>query len=179
MLSTVGFSFIIALGIVTFLDFIAKKRVAFQKISKGAIVFFLSIEVIFFCYNYYCRRVITMSEMFFESERKIAQYMISHKRSYKIYTNSPRDVLFSYLFFNNGIDIRKAQEVVKKGAPYRIDGFEIYVCPSKKNYTKKSEIIMDTCLSQEGYDQIQLGKKPDDIIRYTNFSGRNSYFIFN
>ena len=178
ILSSVGFAFIIAYGLVGFIDFLKTQKPVIKKLIMTVIFLSLLIEITFFVYNYYARSFITMSEMFFESERRIAQYMINHPNPYKIYTNNPRSIYFSYLFFNNKVDMTKAQGVTKKGAPYTIDGFEIAVCPNNPQFTKKMEIIMDACLTEKGYDQIQEQTKPNDVIPYTNYSFRNAYFIF-
>lgn len=179
ILSSVGHAFIISCGMLFFLDWYIKAKPIIRDIVIFGFIMFFLIEFSYFVYNYYARRTITMSEMYFESERKVAQYMITHKRPYKIYTHVPRDVLFSYLFFSQNIDMKKAQEVARAGMPYSIDGFEIYKCPVNPKFTHHNEMIMDTCLTEKKYLQYLGEKKYSDLIPYTNFSFKNAYFIFN
>ena len=178
ILSSVGYAFIIACGIIYFLELQQKLKPLIKKILFSIVLISLSIELVFFIYNYYGRRFITMSEMFFENERRVALYMINNPHPYKIYTNSPRDVLFSYLFFNNNIHIDDVYNVVKAGAPYRINGFEIIKCPTNPTFTKQQEIIMDSCLTEKQYLQYITDGKFKDTIPYSNYSFRNAYFIF-
>lgn len=179
MLSSVGHSFLIACGLMLFFEFLPKATMFLKKIIVFLLVVIFMVEFGYFAYNYYARRTITMSEMFFESERSVAKYMLSHDKPYKIYTHVPRDVFFSYLFFNNKADMRKAQEIAKAGRPYKIDGFVIDVCPVNPHFTHRKEMIMDTCLTEKEYHQYVVGKKFDDLIPYTNYSFKNAYFIFN
>jgi len=178
ILSSVGYAFIISCGIIFFLDFQEKLK---PRIKRGLFVFFFiffSIELIFFIYNYYGRRYITMSELYFENERQIANYLTTNKKPYKVYVNSPRDILFSYLFFNNNINIKNVQSIIKEGAPYKINGLELIKCPVNPIFTKQREIIMDTCLTEKQYAQYEAEKKFNESIPYSNYSFRTAYFIF-
>jgi len=178
ILSSVGYAFIIACGIIYFLEIRQKLKPFMKKLLFSVILISISVELIFFIYNYYGRRFITMSEMFFESERQVAQYMIKNPHPYKIYTDAPRDVLFSYLFFHNNLNMKNVQNIVKAGAPYKINGFEIIKCPTNPKFAKQKEIIMDTCLTEKQYFQYSADGKYDEIIPYTNYSFRTAYFIF-
>lgn len=179
MLSSVGHAFLIACGILLFSQWLARKKPLFKKAVLTVLITVFAVELGYFVYNYYARRTITMSEMFFESERQVARYMLNHKRPYTIYTNVPRDVFFSYLFFNNNIDMKKAQAVAREGKPYRIDGFTIEQCPVNQHFTFRNEMIMDSCLSEAQYKQYMDKPRFQDKIPYTNFSFKNAYFIFN
>jgi len=179
ILSSVGYAFIIACGIIFFGELKQQLKSSIKNIIFLVIFVSFLVEIVFFAYNYYGRRYITMSELYFENERQIANYLIKNKKQYKIYTNSPRDILFSYLFFNNDLNMRDAQNTIKAGAPYKIDGYEIAQCPANPKFTYRKEIIMDTCLTEKAYGRYFAEKKYSDKIDYKNYSFRTAYFIFN
>jgi hypothetical protein len=178
ILSSVGHAFLIACGIVFFLQWVVKANVWSKRIAVLVLALSLSAELVYFGYNYYGRRFITMSEMYFENERQIAKYLIDTRKPYRIYAHSPRDIFFSYLFFNNRIDMKQAQAAARQGEPYRIGNLEIHKCPVNPKYTFRNEIIMDSCVTEKQYQKLAGERKYSAVIPYSNYSFRDAFFIF-
>jgi len=176
MLSTVGFSYLFAMGYL-YLEYligsISNKRSVFKLAIISIIGASLFVEVVYFGYNFYFRRYITMSQMYFETERILPQYLISSKKSYSIYTSSPRDMFFSYIFFNNNIKPQDIQSIVNQTEPYVYNGLRFAKCD--KSMPKTKVIVSDICLSEEQYKRFDNSKAQK--INYTNYSFRSSFFI--
>lgn len=178
ILSSVGYSFLFAAGAVFGIHLLRQAAPVWRKVIIAVLLLCFGIELTYFGYNYYGRRYITMSELFFESERQIATYLVGAKKPYHIYTSSPRDVFFSYLFFNNKLDLKTVHEAAKNGAPYKIDGMMIEGCPQKHAYSMHMEIIGDPCLTDTEYSRLKSLKNATHAIDYTNYSFRTAFFVF-
>lgn len=179
MLSTMGFSFIMACGAILAIDVLKNMNINIKRAAVSLFIIIFAIELTYFIYNYYTRRFITMSELYFENEQKISRYLLTSDNRYVLYTNAPRDTLFSYLFFNNTVQFNdKTYALIKKGQPFDIGNYTISLCPNLHTYTKRNEIIMDTCLTEREYQQYASEKKYTKSVPYSNYSFRSAYFIF-
>lgn len=176
MLSTVGFAYLFAMGY-RYLEFllgsISNKKSVIRLAIISIIGVSLFVEVTYFGYNFYFRRYITMSQMYFETERILPQYLISSNKSYSIYTSSPRDMFFGYIFFNNNIKPQDIQSVVNTTEPYVYNGLRFAKCD--KSMPKTKVVVSDICLSEEQYKRFDSTKAKK--FSYTNYSFRNSFFI--
>lgn len=176
MLSTVGFSYLFAMGYM-YLEFLFSLISNKKKLIKYAVISVMGVllctELAYFGYNFYFRRYITMSQMYFETERKLPEYLISSGKTYSIYTSSPRDMFFAYVFFNNTIKPQEIQSIVSKGEPYIYGNYTFVKC--SKSMAKSRIIVSDICLNDGEYSKIDGTKAKK--INYTNYSFRSSYFI--
>jgi hypothetical protein len=178
ILASVSFAFIIACGIIFFLDLIKKIKKSFRRVIYIFLAAFIFIELSYFVYNYFFRREITMFEMFFEHEKQISLFLNSNKKPYIIYDDSPRNILASYLFLNKDINITKAQKIFKQGIPYMYDGFIFKICPSspKEIVLKNKMIIADSCTDEKLYQKLN-GDSRVKKIPFQDFSSRTAFFI--
>ncbi|MFZ2206154.1 MAG: hypothetical protein WA061_00915 [Microgenomates group bacterium] len=176
MLSTVGFSYLFAMGYV-YLEFLFGLISNKKKLIKYAFISIIGVslfaELGYFGYNFYFRRVRTMSQMYFETERMLPNYLNSSDKPYTIYTSSPRDMFFGYIFFNSTVKANVVQEVMKKGEPYLHENYAFEKCT--QSMVKTKVIISDICL-----DEIQYAKMSGSQVKkmgYTDYSFRNAFFI--
>lgn len=173
MLSSVGYAYLFALGYMLLTSFYKDGK----PLLKTAVVLVMGVslllELTYFGYNFYFRRVRTMSQMYFETERMLPNYLNSTNKPYTVYTSSPRDMFFGYIFFNNGVNAREIQNIVKKGEPYMFGNYTFEKCT--QSMPKTEVIISDICL-----DEAQYAKMSESQVRkmgYTDYSFRNAFFI--
>lgn len=167
ILSSIGYSFIIANGIIFGYESVSKQNKG--RIYYGAILVFvlsLLVSVTYFSYTFFVRRPILVGEMFNEHERKISQLLIKNSSEYsqKIYTNNKGNIYRSYLFFNN-----TQNNIVP-------DFFDCkrYNGPEKSN---RITIISSECISDKQY-QILAGNPLIKKIWFSDYSDKIAYFIF-
>ena len=180
ILSTVGFAYIIAGGMI-FTWSLIKNQKSF--IRNGIIVvatFIIAIEISYFGYNYIFRRPVTMFEFFFESERDLADYLNNNKKNYFIYDDSPRNIVATYYFLQPELDVSKAQNILKKESPYSVNGTIIRKCPAtdEKLILKPKTIVAESCLDENQYQILGLDPAVDKI-EYEDYSFKSAYFIIN
>lgn len=173
ILSSVGYSYLFGLGLLFLIDGFATKQKHIKVLFLSVMGLVLLVEIIYLSYNFYFRRFITMSQMYFETERRLPLYLSENSTPYTIYVSSPRDMFFGYVFFNNKIDPIKVQETMKKGEPYIYDDVMIKKC--SKTFSPHNTIVSDMCLDELTYTKlINLKTKKID---YTNYSFKSAFFI--
>jgi hypothetical protein len=180
MPASIGYAYVIAGGLCLFLNLIKRIKLGCRLSFFLIIASFLAIELSYFSYNYYLRRPKTMFEMFFESERQLAEYLINKKRPYIIYDDSPKNVLEAYLFLNRPVDMGRAQEQFGKGLPYKYDGMKFLQCPSSPTELtiKPGTIVADSCTDLVHYQKLSEDPRAEKID-FKDFSQRIAYFVFN
>lgn len=173
MLSSVGYAYLFALGYILLTSFYKDSKMFFRVGIVLVMGVSLLLELTYFGYNFYFRRVRTMSQMYFETERMLPEYLISTDKKYTVYTSSPRDMFFGYAFFNNGVGADSAQETMKRGEPYRYGNYTFEKCT--QSMPKTGVIISDICLDEEQYTRMSDSRVKK--IGYTDYSFRNAFFI--
>jgi len=180
MPASIGYAFVIAGGALIAWDIISKLRKPARVAIIGIFLFLSCIEFMYFVYNYYFRRPVTMSESFFESEKQLAQYLINHKKNYIIYDDSPRNIFATYQFFNPALDMKDVQKKMTVGQPYHFDGYTLYMCPSSPKELKitHNTIIADSCTDIPLYEKLN-GDKKIEKIKFKDFSLKTAFFVIN
>ena len=183
ILSGLGFSYILSLGILFSFGIYKKIKSKYKVLIAFIFVFIILININYFIYNYYFRRPIAISELFNENERQIAKYLNENANNkYAIYHNSPKEIFMSYIFFNNtDIDMKKAQLQFKKGQPFIWNNFSFMNCNNKINYKNiKNAIVSEYCLDKKVYEYLndESNKKIEHKIPYSDISEKTAYFVF-
>jgi len=173
MLSSVGYAYLFAMGYLFFQSHVLSLKQIFRWAIITILGLSLFIELIYFGYNFYARRVITMSQMYFETERILPQYLNNTDKIYTVYTSSPRDMFFGFIYFNNKIKPADIQNIIKKGEPYTYGKFTFDKC--SVSIPKTRVIVSDICLSESLYEKMVSSQTKK--IGYTNYSFRSAFFI--
>lgn len=177
------YGYLFACGIIYLLDLLKNKRI-FQYAIVGIICIFVGFESLLFIYNYTFRRPITMFELFFESEKQLADYLIKSKRHYIILDDSPKNKLTAYILMQKkNINLTKVQKILDKGAPYMLDGFTFENCIKSEDLLAekkrlKNIIVSYSCTNNETYTMLTLSKKTYKIS-YKDYSFRTAFFVVN
>lgn len=173
MLSSVGYAYLFALGYILLTSFYKDSKLFFRTVIVLVMGVSILLELTYFGYNFYFRRVRTMSQMYFETERMLPEYLNATDKPYIIYTSSPRDMFFGYIFFNNDVKANTVQEVMQKGMPYMYENYTFEKCT--QSMQKTEVVISDVCLDEDQY--IKLADSHVKKIEYTDYSFRNAFFI--
>lgn len=174
MLSSVGYAYLFALGYMLLTSFYKDGKLTLRMIIVLVMGASLLLELTYFGYNFYFRRVRTMSQMYFETERMLPEYLNTTDKPYTVYTSSPRDMFFGYVFFNNKMQASAVQEVMEKGEPYRYGNVTFEKCA--QSIPKTKVIVSDICLDTAQY--AKLSHAEVNKIEYTDYSFRSAFFIF-
>jgi hypothetical protein len=182
ILATVGFAYIIAAGIVWFIDDILAKIGRASKITLFlAVTIFLIVDVFLFGYSYIFRRPVTMFQSFFENERQLVEYMKSANRNMVIYDPSPKNILTAYQVLHPAARIEDMPALLKDGDAYILgNGFKFIRCPNdteKSQMFKNGTVIAFGCLSVDEYKKM-ISERHGQIM-YKDFSKNVAYFIYN
>ncbi|MEN9327226.1 MAG: hypothetical protein RI947_34 [Candidatus Parcubacteria bacterium] len=178
MPTAIGFSYIMSHGIMLIWEYIKNVKPRYRYVVLSLFSGLLLISTSYFIYNYYFRRPVTISELFNEKERQLAQYLISSPKQYILYVNSPRDTYASYTFLNNDLALPEVQRSYNIGQPYMINTLLITKCPPKMNYIKAhSVIVSEGCMDKSIYDIMQNPRFPAYRIPYHDFSQKTAYFV--
>lgn len=179
-LAAVGFSYLLSLGLIYYLDFIKNKK--YRRLFNFFIITLLFFNIAYFFYNYYFRRPILVSELFNENQRKLLDFLKNnHQENIKIFHPFPKDIYLSLLFLEGRKeDLIMVQKNLKKGLPYYWNNtYELNICKNKYNYFKeKNVIVFEGCLSKEDYDRYEQNHKLLKVPYSDFYSGKTAYFLF-
>ncbi len=177
VLSSIGFSYLITLGVLFSYSYIQKSK--FRYYFLVCTILLLSINLTYFTYGYFFRRPITVGEMFNENERQLYLYLAKNNPNTTIFHNSPQDMLLSYIFFKQDPDMRTLQHNLNLKL-YTFTGITLIQCNGMINYLKLTKsIIHEACLDKKTYDILNdiHNKKVKDRIPYHDFSLKTAYFV--
>jgi len=179
ILSTVGYAYIIGGGLIFGFTLLSKMHKIIKIFIIGLFATFFIIELSYFSYNYFYRRPVTMFEMFFESEKDIAEYLLHSDKKYYIYDDSPRNIVTTYYFLKDHPNMSKFQQLNNQNKKFSFDGHTIVKCPTSDNEIalKAGTIVADSCLSVDRYKSL-AGNLDIPFIPYKDFSFRKAFFIF-
>lgn len=125
-----------------------------------------------------------MFELFFQSEKQLADYLLGSNRHYTILDDSPKNKLSAYIIQKHGdFDITNVQQIMSKGPPYIFEQQTFKDCGNAKNLLANIKHISNTiitysCTNKEIYDILTVSKKTIKIP-YTDYSFRTAFFIVN
>ncbi|OGK15492.1 hypothetical protein A2774_04325 [Candidatus Roizmanbacteria bacterium RIFCSPHIGHO2_01_FULL_39_12c] len=183
ILSTVGYSYLLTLGINFGLSIIQKNK--YKKLIIALCFLLLASNILTFIYGYYFRRPVTVGELFNENERQLAGYLQTNEgNKITIYHNSPKDLLFSLVFLKNPSSgrLNSAQTSLSKGLTLDWEGFYFKTCDKTKNYFSLiNAVVSEKCFEEKEYnnivEKISLDKLKADQIYYKDYSDKTAYFI--
>ncbi len=182
-LSTLGYVYLLSLGVVFCLDILKKLSQQYRVVIIGIFILVFAVNAVYFAYNFYLRRSYTVGELFNENERQLTEYLLAHpKNAYTIFHSHPREPYFSYLFLDNSQVFSFTPEQLNS------DPYEMYFvgkirfakCPAKViDYTKlKSTIVSESCLDIKTHDKLNDPFYKLEKIPYHDTSTKTAYFIF-
>ena len=178
VLSSLGYSYLIALGIVFFQRQFLKSK--WKNYALAIFTLILSINLTYFIYGYYLRRPITVGELFYEHERQLANFLLQNNKPFTIYHQSPRDMILSYIFYRNeNLNLNVIQKNLAQ-KNYSYDNLVFKKCNHKVNYSQTTNtIVHEVCLEKKAYDILSdiNNKKIKARIPYKDFSQKFAYFV--
>jgi 4-amino-4-deoxy-L-arabinose transferase-like glycosyltransferase len=181
-LSNIGFSLLIALGILEGYRILKHKKI--HVIFAIIMVPIVGITLASYVYGYYFRRPLLVSELYNAKEKNIALWLIkdSSPKKLTIFDNNPKELYLSYAFLNNAFGIQKLNLNTQDGAStYSYKNLTFRKCiHNPTSLYKKNSIVADSCLSEGEYNR--LAQKADTqilkAIKMEDISLRYAYFIF-
>ncbi len=178
VLSSLGYSYLIALGIYFFLQILKKSSVKKYLLTLIGTVFIINLT--YFIYGYYMRRPVTIGELFYENERQLSSFLLKNNRSYTIYHQLPHNAFLSYVFFKEvDLDLKDVQKNLARKT-YSYKGKTFRKCNHKVNYVKlENAVIHEACIEKDTYDKLRdiNNAKVKYRIPYKDFSQKFAYFI--
>ncbi len=176
-LSALGYAYVLALGV----DFgitLSKKLLPKPRHALYVILFMaVGINVVYFTYNYYERRQVTVGELFNESEKVVSNYLLSRPEDQiTVYHHAPKNVYLSYIFVDNA---NKSPMMEQESDTYRINNVVFMKCPLVLDFTDMyGSLVSETCMNLKTYEQLNKIVSSDRKIMYKDLSLKTAYFIF-
>ncbi len=183
MLVSVVFAYVMSLGAVLGYEYLRKQPAWVRRLVLGLLVLSISVEGVYFVYNYAYRRPVTMFESFFEHEKQISHYVIAHPQTV-LYDPSPKNIITALAILDTSIDISAVQTALvslqKNPHKVRIGSHAIHTCPpsgKKDAMYRAGVVISEACLDPEEYEALSY-IPPENRLMYKDFSLRTAYFIY-
>ena len=181
LLASVSYAFVIALGVLMFVELLKRAKKEYRMIAYGIVLLLLTVEVLYFSYNYVLRRPVTMFESYFEHEKQVAQYIIDSDQHVTLYDDSPKNIITAYHILNPDVDIQALQAVLLHSEDvYETDAFTMRFCPQsgdKDQMYVQDTVIAESCLDPEEYDVLEADQR-HGRIDFKDFSLNSAFFIY-
>lgn len=168
---------ICAMGLWWFFEWIKKKKPIFYRFSIMIFTLFYILTILGFIHQYFFQYPVYAKEIWFDSEKQLAQYLIVHKsEKITIYSLEGRQAFMEYFFFAK-LDPRIAQDAVTKTdikADINIGNFRfVNGCfdPDKSHYDHK--IIINTSCVPLNFDKASesiLTRDKSDTVKWAIFN---------
>ncbi len=178
ILSGIGFAYIIAIGIEEFLVYTRGLKKTYRTAVFAVVFFVLGLNLIYFAYDYFTRRPVTVGELYNENERRLAEYLSTTDDGYTVYHAHARDAYFSYIFLSNKVNFARLSPA-QPGAHEFVAGKTKFVqCQKSSDFLNKSRIVIhEACLSELEYAKLPQMRKIAKEIPYADISGKSAYFV--
>lgn len=188
--AALGFSFLIGCGIIYSYNLIKKYSKLIIILNMCFFSILLLFQMSYFFYHYFYSRPQLFSELFYERERKLAQYLLSKNKFYEVKVPLPNSSFFSYLFFYplKKSDYPELNKVLKNNLiNFKFNSVKFTDCgnPEKKTvFDLKNTIISESCLLPG--EKFLLESTPSaffEKIYYSSFAPfdfnkKTAYYIF-
>ncbi len=179
-ISAVGYSYIIAAGLGLFFQSMRKQSKIVLLASLFIFLFLLTVSIVYFSYNYFFRRPLLASELYFENERQLVTYLLKNKQKDTIvYAQHPNELYLTYFFLNKNLDIRQIKPDFTNKNDLKISEVTFRLCTHKTNLLEHlPSIISEGCFPYEDYVNFEKTSLWQTSIPYKDIiSQKKAYFI--
>ncbi len=178
MVSVLGFSFVIALGLKEYFDLKNLINKKLYVIFNFILLSFLAINVTYFTYDYYFRRPISVGEQYNENERILTTELLSSADKQIIYHMYPYEPYMSYAFLNQSVNFSDIQNALSNQKTYIANNILFLKCIKYTDLMKQENIIIhERCLSEKEYEGLLNSKRVYKTLHYHDYSQKIAYFF--
>ncbi len=188
VVSAIGFSFLMAVGLIDcFMKLEKYRHKAIRLLVYSGFILIAVFEVSSFYHHYFFSRFGLYSEVFSEADRKVANYLETNNRKYKIASPLPYQTLMNYVFLTevSAKDMPALARTIKE----RYDDFSfkenLFVSCEKMDSTRPEEmrmtIINELCISGEKkplLEKLKIKTLPYSSYVPYKYETRPAYYIF-
>lgn len=177
ILSGVGYAYTMSLGVIYMYEYFQKKNMVIKAMFYSIFLVLMIINIVFFGYNYFLRRPITVSELFNEHERTLANYLISQTGKTTVFHTYPQEVYLTYAFLNKKITAPEIRLAKERLSP--LSDFTFTMCLYNRNFLNVNpKIVYDGCLTEAQYKEWVTNDIAQKKLLYKNYSLKTAYFVF-
>ncbi|MFZ6034716.1 MAG: hypothetical protein ACOYUB_01010 [Patescibacteria group bacterium] len=187
IVSAIGFSFIIAVGLIDGFTVLAKNRhTAVRLLIYAGFIFFAVFEVSGFYYHYFFSRFGLYSEVFSEADRKVAGHL-ENGRKYKIVSPLPYQTLMDYVFLTevSAMDMPGLARTIKgRYDDFSFKGNAFVSCEKMANSRPEDlrmTIMNELCISGEKkplLEKLKIKTIPYSSYVPYKYETKPAYYIF-
>lgn len=174
-----GFAYIIAFGTLYAWNQLSRLPLI---IKRSVIVISLGIVILtvqYFAYNYFFRRSITVSELYFEHERTLAEYLIENQDIRYVYHTSPSEAYLSYVFLNQDIPFDTVRADYSNKKDLQAGSVRFLNCTVHKDLYAdegKARVIFEGCVNEK-QKKILVPDPAVLKIPFKDISNNTAYFV--
>ncbi|MBI4973523.1 hypothetical protein HZC27_02865 [Candidatus Roizmanbacteria bacterium] len=191
LFSGIGFAFIISLGIIEIYSWLKQSKKLMYYGVGGFLILLVVFQAFSFYYRYTFQRPVWQAELYNESERKLALYLLGSNTKYSISTVNPFSHYLSYLFLSSLTveEVNASQhELNNKNASYRLKNNTFYSCKINSIDLIKAPaltILDEACLTEKAINILENSTSFSyETILYSDVNPLRSgkgvkFYIFN
>ena len=178
MLSALGFAYILALGFEYGRTLVQRCSPIFRNLVMAVFWIILGINLLYFGYDYFLRRPISVGEQFNANEKSLVDYMQQYNKPLTIYHKYPYEPYMSYVFLNNSINFSEVQKTLAYKTKFAINGYSFATCiPYKNLLIVNHAVIYEGCLKEEEHRTFAIKRKVLKTIPYQDYTKKIVYFF--
>ncbi|MGB4965834.1 MAG: glycosyltransferase family 39 protein [Microgenomates group bacterium] len=178
--SALGYAYLLALGVDLGIDLTKRMAKTPRYILYALLMMVMAVNGLYFTYNFYERKQVTVGELFNENEKRVSQYLLDRpEKQFTVYHDFPKNVYLSYIFMDSG---NSAPQVTGKDGEvdsYTSNNVVFMKCPKLIDYaTLTNTLVSESCMNLKTHDQLNSQVDLQQKILYKDLSLKTAYFIF-
>ncbi len=178
MLSALGFAYILALGFESGKKILDSYSPFIKNVIVASLSLILLVNVVYFGYDYYLRRPISVGEQFNANEKNLVDYMNQYNKPLTVYHKYPYEPYMSYVFLHQNVDFRTVQQTLANKSKFIVDGTSFVPCiPYKELLKVEHSVIHDQCLKDEEARTFPNLRKVFKGIQNQDYTKKIVYFF--
>lgn len=177
--AALGFAYVISFGTLFAWNRLMHLSPLLRKSIMVIIMGVVLLSVQYFAYNYFTRRSITVSELYFEHERTLAEYLIENPDIRYVYHTSPSEAYLSYVFLNTDIPFDSVRADYSNKKDLQAGSVTFLNCTKHEDLfadQDKARVIFEGCANDKQKKVLipdpAVGKMP-----FNDISNQTAYFV--
>lgn len=161
LFSGIGFAFIISLGVIEIFTLLKQHKKLMSYGVGGVLILIITFQASSFFYRYTYQRPAWQAELYNESERKLASYLLETNTKYTVNSVNPFSHYLSYLFLaplTNEEMVASQKELNRKDERYHLKGNVFNSCKVNSiDFIKAPcpSIIDEVCLTEKTKNMLE------------------------
>lgn len=178
--SALGYAYLLALGVDLGINLTKRIAKTPRYILYALLIMVMVVNGLYFTYNFYERKQVTVGELFNESEKRVSQYLLDRpEKQFTVYHDFPKNVYLSHIFMDSGNSAPQVSGKDDEVDSYTSNNVVFVKCPKLIDYASLTNtLVSESCMNLKTHDKLNSQVDLQQKILYKDLSLKTAYFVF-